>query len=222
MDFLNRSNAQAPASRTSTPTPAPLAAAPTPQQPHNDKASFKNPLSWAQPGWLRVIFVVLLFSAVGLAIACVVLVNRGGISNENTYINKKQYQAVFLTNGQVYFGKVSQITKSYIDLQDIYYLNSQQSTTDTKTTTTTPSSFSLVKLGCELHGPNDQMLINRDQVTFWENLKTDRQVAKAIAQWQQQNPSGQKCQDTAASTQQPTDPQPLTQNPASTQTTKKP
>jgi hypothetical protein len=55
------------------------------------------------------------------------------------------------------------------------------------------NSISLVKLGCELHGPSDQMLINRDQVSFWENLKSDGQVTTAINKWVEQNPNGQKC-----------------------------
>jgi hypothetical protein len=57
-----------------------------------------------------------------------------------------------------------------------------------------------VKLGCELHAPFDQMVINRDQVTFWENLQDDGQVAKAVATFKKENPNGQKCADTSNST----------------------
>src|SRR4051812_40306484 len=32
------------------------------------------------------------------------------------------YQAVFLTNGQVYFGKISEVHGDYVGLSDIYYL----------------------------------------------------------------------------------------------------
>lgn len=38
----------------------------------------------------------------------------------------------------------------------------------------------LVKLGDELHGPKDEMRINRDQVLLWENLKGDSKVTDAI------------------------------------------
>jgi hypothetical protein len=193
MDFLNRSANQPQPGRVAT---QPAAPAPASHQPQPSKGNgYKGPISWVQPGWLRVIFVVLLFSVTGLAVAVALLLNKTSTPAEISYVNASKYQAVFLTNGQVYFGKVKGITKTYVDLQDIYYLNSQQST-DNKATT--PTSFSLVKLGCELHGPNDQMVINRDQITFWENLKDDRQVAKAIAQWQQQNPDGQKCEDAPA------------------------
>ena len=37
-------------------------------------------------------------------------------------INGGQYQAVFLTNGQVYFGKLHQVNGEYYRLTDIYYL----------------------------------------------------------------------------------------------------
>ena len=42
------------------------------------------------------------------------------------------------------------------------------------------SDVQLIKLGNELHGPEDQMQITKDQVLFWENLKADGKVSKAI------------------------------------------
>ncbi len=102
-----------------------------------------------------------------------------------------QYQAVFLTNGQVYFGKVSDINGSYVKVSDIYYLQVQQSvqpTDKTKTTTGSDSSqVSLAKLGSELHGPEDTMYVSRQQVLFWENLKNDGKVVQAINSYKQSN-----------------------------------
>jgi len=160
-----------------------------------------------EPRWLRITFVVLLFSVTILAIGIATLFYFGG-KKEAEFVNKDRVQAVFLTNGQVYFGNVKDITSQYVDLQDIYYLNSQQQpdTEGNSQNDTSATTFSLVKLGCELHGPIDQMLINRDQVSFWENLKDDGKVAKAIEQWQSQNPNGQKCDESTSnnSTQQST------------------
>jgi hypothetical protein len=155
-----------------------------------------------QPKWLRVVFVVMLFSATVLLLAIAVLF-WSGRTHEGELVDNTKKQAVFLTNGQVYFGSVKDINSQYVDLQGIYYLNSQSQSTDSKDTTA-PTSFSLVKLGCELHGPTDRMIINRDQVSFWENLSADGKVAKAIDQWKSENPSGQKCSDTTNSTQQST------------------
>jgi hypothetical protein len=90
-----------------------------------------------------------------------------------------QYQAVFLTNGQVYFGKLANVEDKYVRLSDIYYLQVQQSVQPADKNNTQPQ-VSLAKLGSELHGPEDAMQINRDQVLFWENLKDDGKVVKAI------------------------------------------
>ncbi len=96
-------------------------------------------------------------------------------------IKKDKYQAVFLTNGQVYFCKLKNITELYVDCSDIYYLQVQQAVqpADAKDQ---QSQVSLAKLGSELHGPDDEMHINRDQVLFWENLKDNSKVVEAIKQ----------------------------------------
>lgn len=108
----------------------------------------------------------------------------------DTGVKGGQYQAVFLTNGQVYFGKVSDINSGYVKLSDIYYLQVQQSVQpDSKKTTDDKdqSQVSLAKLGSELHGPEDTMYISRQQVLFWENLKNDGKVVQAINSYKQQN-----------------------------------
>lgn len=101
-------------------------------------------------------------------------------------IKRNQYQAVFLTNGQVYFCKLASVNTQYIDCTDIYYLQVQQSVqpADNKDAGKNPQ-VSLAKLGSELHGPEDQMKINRDQILFWENLKDNSKVVEAIKQNQQ-------------------------------------
>jgi hypothetical protein len=154
------------------------------------------------PKWLRVLWVVLLFAVTVLAVAILALMYYGN-AKEVDYVDADRHQAVFLTNGQVYFGKVKTISKQYIDLRGIYYLNvNQQVQPDQKNgqQAAAQNNVTLVKLGCELHGPVDQMLVNRDQVTFWENLKDDGQVAKAIDQWVKENPNGQQCANADTST----------------------
>ena len=96
------------------------------------------------------------------------------------------YQAIFLTNGQVYFGKLTNPDADYVMLSDIYYLQvgpQQGSATAPNQPAANPQQqISLVKLGNELHGPVDQMHISRSQVLFYEDLKSDGQVVKAIMQ----------------------------------------
>jgi hypothetical protein len=94
------------------------------------------------------------------------------------------YQSVFLTNGQVYFGKVvSGSNADPIVLQDVYYLQVTQQLQPAPDASASPQpvpQISLVKLGNELHGPTDEMRITRSQMLFIEDLKSDSQVVKAI------------------------------------------
>lgn len=91
-----------------------------------------------------------------------------------------QYQAVFLTNGQVYFGKLKGTSGNYITLKDVYYI---QSNPQQAGGSASPSpQLALVQLGNEIHGPESQMQISTDQVIFWENLKSDSKVVDAINQ----------------------------------------
>lgn len=175
--------------------------------PNHGGPSRMSSMVGGQPRWLRIIFVVLLFSATIVAIAIALLMSVGNRPNEGNLVDTNKYQAVFLTNGQVYFGKVKEVNSKYLNVQEIYYLNTGDGeAADTQKQATESATFSLVKLGCELHGPTDQMIVNREQVTFWENLKTDGKVAAAIADWKSQNPKGQDCNQSNAqdSTQQST------------------
>jgi hypothetical protein len=94
------------------------------------------------------------------------------------------YQAVFLTNNQVYFGKLSKVDSQYPVLRDVYYLQVNQALQPKGDTTT---NINLVKLGGELHGPKDEMVINREHILFFEDLKDDSQIVAAIAQYKGTN-----------------------------------
>jgi len=99
------------------------------------------------------------------------------VSGDSTLkIDQGKYQAVFLTNGQVYFGKISSHDESYVELVDIYYLQVKpvlQQGDENNNKNANPqeqkSEISLVKLGNELHGPLDRMMINKDQIVFVED-----------------------------------------------------
>lgn len=86
--------------------------------------------------------------------------------------------AVFLTNNQVYFGRIDKESSEKLWLKNIYYI--QPAKEGDKA-----DDISLLKLGNELHGPEDMMEINRGQVMFVEKLKDDGKVAKAIQAYQQ-------------------------------------
>ncbi len=137
-------------------------------------------------GALLVIIVL-----VGGGLCSSYFVMHGSHVNENKNINSNEYQALFLTNGQVYFGKLSDLNNRYVSMTDIYYLQVQQSQSQQSVqpaaTSTNQSQVSLAKLGNELHGPEDKMFISQNQVLFWENLKNTGKVVQAIKVYQSQN-----------------------------------
>ncbi|MBI5732957.1 hypothetical protein HY967_03290 [Candidatus Jorgensenbacteria bacterium] len=88
------------------------------------------------------------------------------------------WQSVFLTNNQVYFGHLKNYNREYVVLNDIFYLRVAEALQ--QGSSQQPPSLNLVKLGGELHGPQDMMYIPKDKIMFWENLKDDSQVVQAI------------------------------------------
>lgn len=146
-------------------------------------------------GALAFVQVALLFSVTVLLIAVVWFVAVGGGKSEGSYVDDSKLQAVFLNGGQVYFGDINNLNEKYLSMSNIYYLRVNQQVQPNQSTSNA-NDVSLVKLGCELHGPQDNMVINREQIIFWENLKDDGQVAKAVAEYVKQNPDGQKCDAT--------------------------
>lgn len=178
MDFTNRGPQaahQAPAHGTASPSG------------HKNKQ--KNGSSQAAKWGAGVLGLLILALVVGV----IVVIGLGGKKAESAYVKNDQLQAVFLQTGQVYFGDITALTEDYFVLNNIYYLQ-----TGSTTEANASADVSLVKLGCELHSPFDEMVINRDQVTFWENLHTDGQVAKAVAKFKSENPQGQNCVDQSA------------------------
>ena len=107
-------------------------------------------------------------------------------SSVSAHIDKDKYQAVFLTNGQVYFGKLQRLNGDYYQLTDIFYLQTKttdSSTNPQKTTTDETTDVQLIKLGSEVHGPEDEMIMTKDQILFIENLKKDGTVSKTIVNY---------------------------------------
>jgi hypothetical protein len=84
------------------------------------------------------------------------------------------HYAVFLTNGQAYFGNISAEDENQLVLKDIFYIQKNPEAGQSS------GDVTLLKLGNELHGPEDMMEINKDHILFIELLKPDGKVAKAI------------------------------------------
>lgn len=145
-----------------------------------------QPAEPGRSGWGKVAAIIIVILVV-LGVAGFVV---GRYTNINLPWVKKsasasEWQAVFLTNGQVYFGKIAKTNSKKIILRDIYYLQVVEKPLQRTQEGEVPASgtqqeLTLIKLGNELHGPVDEMVINPDQVLLTERLKNDSRVVQAI------------------------------------------
>lgn len=132
---------------------------------------------------------------VGVLVAIAVIALSGWfLSRSSTVatIDSSKYQAVFFTNGQVYFGKLRQVNATYFKLTDVFYIQAQEAESENKEsenpqqTSNQSTDIRLIKLGSEVHGPEDEMIISKDQVLFFENLKKDGKVSDSITKYNNQ------------------------------------
>jgi len=196
MEFLSRGGDRRVSHPVNTANQAPPTAAHPGRRKHID---------WATRTVRLELFILIVGSALLLGALSLYL----GFSNTSTNsefdrVDNSKYQAVFLNGGatsgsvlySTYFGHITKMTGNYIVLRDIYYLTTDQTTENKQ------SSPQLTKLGCQqLHSPFDEMVINRTQVAFWENLKGDGKVAQAISEYVKQNPNGPDCTNQTNQTQ---------------------
>lgn len=116
-----------------------------------------------------VIIVVLALLLIGIGVS---KYKRRGVPA----IDPNVYQAVFFDNNQQYFGHLHNIKSKMPYLTDIYYVRTQGPVPENLQ----QQQFTLIKLGNEIHGPEDVMYFNLDRVLYWENLRSDSEVVKGI------------------------------------------
>lgn len=156
------------------------------QNGHHQPAGAQTPTEQPKPKrrrrklLLKIVIIVVIIGAIATG-AC--LYGRSG--SLSSQIDGGKYQALFLTNGQVYFGKLKALNNDYFELTSIFYL--QSASTDTsnpqKTADSSTDNVNLIKLGSEVHGPEDEMVVSKQQVLFFENLKADGRVSASIDQY---------------------------------------
>jgi len=97
-------------------------------------------------------------------------------------------QAIFLGDGQTYFGYASSLKNKTVTLVDVYFLRPQASATNTPTSTAVDTTkIDLLKLGLggpdDLVGSQDKMVINRDAIKYIEDMRDDSQINKKITDY---------------------------------------
>ena len=141
-----------------------------------DSISIKNiiPLRCVQLKLVVIFFVIL--PTILLSHGC----DRIG-SQKLTF--KTEYQAVFLSNGQSFIGKLEGAGSDYPLLRDVFYIQSQVNP-ETKQVTNI-----LIKRGKEWHNP-EFMYINAKHILVIEPVASDSQVAKLIQEAKSQKSGG--------------------------------
>lgn len=92
-------------------------------------------------------------------------------------IGRQTYQAVFLANGQTYFGRYYDRIGPYVKIVDPFYI---QQLSEPGDPSAAPQSR-VVRRGGELHGPLGQMLIPRTSLLFVEDLAPDSPIAQLMS-----------------------------------------
>lgn len=91
-----------------------------------------------------------------------------------------EYQAVLLTTGDVYFAKVSDGYGRYVTFRDIYYPQVPQAPAGQQ------PEIRLIKFGGEIHGPQDEIRVNREHIIMIQPLRSDSRVITTIKQYSNQ------------------------------------
>ena len=126
--------------------------------------------SWVER--LRFVFWILVIVGV---VVVVVALWRG---DDLVVRTKDNYQAVFLDNNQVYFGKLKNIGRGLWSLTDVYYLRAGAEG---------QQGPDLIKRGAELHAPEDEMILSKDHVLFYEEIGKTGEVMNLIKQHKAKN-----------------------------------
>lgn len=92
------------------------------------------------------------------------------------HIGGTRYQAVFLENGQTWFGRYRERLGPYVVLESVYYVQSKGSPDPDG-----PPINQLIRRGNELHGPDAQVLIPKTAILFVEDLRDDSPIARYMA-----------------------------------------
>ena len=126
---------------------------------------------------LVVIILVLVLAVTFIGVS---LWQDGTFRNVSQTIRfKNSYQAVFLSNGQLYFGKITEITNEYIMMDSPHFLQLAQEPGEQVESEVQPE-MKLISIKDEFHKPKDFVMIEKSSVIFIEELRGASQIADAI------------------------------------------
>lgn len=103
-------------------------------------------------------------------------------------IENDKYQAVFLSNGNTFFGKLETVGSSQLKLSEVFYPESSATAgEDDQLENPDENTTRLIPFREHMYGPEDEMMFDRSQLVFFMNLKSDGQVSNLIKEYQDKN-----------------------------------
>ncbi|MEP6694212.1 MAG: hypothetical protein ABJB39_06175 [Chloroflexota bacterium] len=84
-----------------------------------------------------------------------------------------RYQAVFLSNGQTYFGHYVERLGPYAKIENAFYIQQIPAANENE-----PATSKIVRRGAELHEPEPFVLLPKTAILFVEDLRADSSVAQ--------------------------------------------
>ncbi len=84
-----------------------------------------------------------------------------------------RYQAVFLSNGQTYFGHYVERLGPYAKIENAFYIQQTPAANENEA-----ASSKIVRRGNELHQPEPVVLLPKSAILFVEDLRADSSVAQ--------------------------------------------
>jgi hypothetical protein len=116
----------------------------------------------------------------GALVIAIAILTSGWITRRMGAISfDKPYQAVLLSNGQVYYGRLEGYGTNQPVLREVYYIQAQTNQETHQQTNI------LLKRGKEWHSP-DRMYINPSQIILVEPVGTESKVSDLIRQMKSQ------------------------------------
>lgn len=142
-----------------------------PDRARTERVSGERP-----PGRARLGFVLVVGLLVGLVIGGLVatLLARTGDDAFGGALDTTRYQAVIVSNDKVYFGRLTSLSSDFYQLRDAFFLR------ETSQDPNAEPVHELLPVNREIHGPENSMLIRKDEVVLVENLAEDSPVLAEI------------------------------------------
>lgn len=90
--------------------------------------------------------------------------------------SSSEFWAIYLDSGQVFYGKKDKQNQNYVTMTNVFYYQPGVRSTSSE-------NIRIIKVGTEIHQPQDYVYVNKQHIERQEQLSSDSKVVKAIEQY---------------------------------------